>query len=131
MANSAQKSIIVLMGERFDVLRVEFGPAGRANELSLEDFRLLSDRDANVLVERIDDFLVKAELLRMRGNHVDSGTNLLYRFSSFILFTDLTILCIIEFFLFCSYTFLNNSSTFSFSIPIAKSFSSSVLRPYD
>ena len=86
MANSAQKSIIVLMGERFDVLRVEFGPAGRANELSLEDFRLLSDRDANVLVERIDDFLVKAELLRMRGNHADSGTTLLHRFSSFILY---------------------------------------------
>jgi hypothetical protein len=46
--------------------------------------------------------------------------------------TSMYVHCPIEFFLFLTNTKShNNSSTFSFSIPIATSFSSSFLRPYE
>ena len=54
---------------RFNEIRAGFGMLGRANEISLDGFRLLSESEASVLIDRIQDWMVKIELRSMRGKH--------------------------------------------------------------
>lgn len=59
-----------VLNVRFNEIRAGFGSDGRANELLLDDFRLLSESEANNLIGLIQDWPTKAELRKMRGAEI-------------------------------------------------------------
>ena len=51
---------------RFNELKVKFGSAGRANQLTLTQFASLTDARAGKLSDLLPDFLESAEVLEIR-----------------------------------------------------------------
>jgi hypothetical protein len=53
---------------RFNEIRAGFGTDGGDNKISLAEFRALTESEASLLIDRINDGTAKVELQSMRGD---------------------------------------------------------------